>query len=52
MLGLKGWRRASQYLRTMAMVGHPVKVSMKLEDSGLHHLLARMVSFSEVSSSC
>jgi len=48
----KGWRRASRYLSTVAVVGRPVNVSVKLEDRGLHHLPARIVSLGETLPSC
>jgi hypothetical protein len=43
MLGLKGQRIASLYLRTIAVNGVPTKVMVKSEDNGDHHLPAKMV---------
>jgi hypothetical protein len=52
MLGPKGHSKASQYFKTVAIVGQPAKVIVKLEESGPHQRPARMVSLVVTSPSC
>jgi hypothetical protein len=42
MLGPKGFRIASRYLRTRLVFGRPARVMVKLEDKGDHHRPANM----------
>lgn len=52
MLGPKGLSTASQYFQTISTVGRPARVSMKLDESGLHHRLERMVMGGSASPVC